>query len=75
MRLQVLDPVHVAHWGTYVTTPTVTADSADVKIVTRVENQGPAAVEAQLWTEIIGPDGKVRRASAEPPKRVIAARR
>ena len=24
VRLQVLDPVHVAHWGTYVTTPTVT---------------------------------------------------
>ena len=46
-----------------------------MKIATRVENQGPAAVEAQLWTEIIGPDGKVLRAAAEPPKRVIAGRR
>ena len=71
VRLQVLDPVHVAHWGTYITTPTVTADAADVKIATRVENHGAVAVEAQLWTEIIGPDGKVLRASAEPPKRVI----
>ncbi len=73
VRLQVLDPVHVAHWGTYVTTPTVSADSADVKIATRVENQGAAAAEVQLWTEIIGPDGKVLRAGAEPPKRVLAA--
>ena len=73
VRLQVLDPVHVAHWGTYITTPMITADSADVKIVTRVENQGAAAVEAQLWTEIIGPDGKVLRAGAEPAKQVVAA--
>ena len=65
VRLQVLDPVHVAHWGTYVTTPEITADAAEVKIATRVENQGAAAVEVQLWTEIIGPDGKVSsRASA-----------
>ncbi len=73
VRLLALDPVHVAHWGTYVTTPSVTADSADVKISTRVENQGAAAVEVQLWSEIIGPDGKALRASAEPPKVVLAA--
>jgi beta-galactosidase len=74
VRLQVLDPVHVAHWGTYITTPLVTADSADVKIATRVQNQGDTAAEVQMWTEIIGPDGKVQRASVEPPKRVVSAR-
>lgn len=73
VRLQMLDPVHVAHWGTCVTTPEITADAAEVKIATRVENQGAAEVEVQLWTEIIGPDGKVVRAAAEPPKRVVAA--
>ena len=73
VRLLVLDPVHIAHWGTYITTPTVSADAAEVKIATRVENQGAAAVELQLWSEIIGPDGKVQRASAEPLKRVVAA--
>ena len=72
VRLVAVEPVHVAHWGTYVTTPLVTPDSADVKIATRVENQGAAAAEAQLWTEIIAPDGKVLRASAEPLKRVLA---
>jgi beta-galactosidase len=73
VRLLVLDPVHVAQWGTYVTTPTVSADSADVKIVTCVQNQGAAAAEVQLWTEIIGPDGKVVRAAAEPPRRDVPA--
>ncbi|MEI8371631.1 MAG: glycoside hydrolase family 2 TIM barrel-domain containing protein [Planctomycetota bacterium] len=73
VRLQVLNPVHLAHWGTYITTPTITPDAAEVKIATRVENQGAAAVEMLLWTEIIGPDGKVLRASVEPPKRVVAA--
>ena len=48
-------------------------DAAEVKITTRVENQGAAAVDAQLWTEIIGPDGKVLRASGEPPTRTLAA--
>ena len=73
VRLQVLGPVHLAHWGTYITTPTVSPDAAEVKIATRIENQGPAAAEVQLGTEIIGPDGKVVRAGGERPQRVIAA--
>jgi beta-galactosidase len=73
VRLQLLDPVHVAHWGTYITTPTVLPDAAEVKIATRVENQGVAEAEVQLWTEIITPDFKVIRVAAEPPKRVLAA--
>ena len=62
VRLVAVNPVHVAHWGTYVTTPTIRADEAEVKIATRVENQGDKPAEAQLWTEVIGPDGKVVRA-------------
>ncbi len=36
--LQIVSPVHVATWGTYITTPSVTASEADVKIVTTVVN-------------------------------------
>src|SRR5262245_8637826 len=41
-------PVHVGHWGTYITTPHITADSADVKIRTTVNNdpQPDAAISA-----------------------------
>jgi beta-galactosidase len=32
-------PVHVAHWGTYVTTPEVSAKAATVKILVNVDNE------------------------------------
>ena len=35
--LRVLNPTHVALWGTYVTTPQISEDSAEVKIVTDVK--------------------------------------
>lgn len=72
VRLVAVNPVHIAHWGTCVTTPTNTADEAEVKIVTQVQNQGDKPAEAQLWTEVIGPDAKVFRAEGDPPKQEIA---
>ncbi len=42
VRLVLLHPVHVAHWGTYVTTPAISAASATVNLETTVENHGPA---------------------------------
>lgn len=38
VRLVITEPVHVAHWGTYVTTPAVSPDSALVRIRTTVRN-------------------------------------
>ena len=42
--LTTLDPVHIAHWGTYVTTPEVTEQSATVAIKTKMSN-GAAPVD------------------------------
>ncbi len=36
--LYVTNQIHVAHWGTYVTTPVVNKNSAEVKIITKIEN-------------------------------------
>ena len=36
--LQATDPVHVAPWGTYVTTPAVSENAADINIVTTIVN-------------------------------------
>ena len=36
--LTTLDPVHIEHWGTYVTTPEVSSESATVVIKTQVQN-------------------------------------
>ncbi len=32
------DPVHVSHWGTYITTPIISKDNATVKIETSIDN-------------------------------------
>ena len=45
-------PVHVAHWGTYVTTPDVSATSATVKIQVTVDNDADAAAAVTVKNEI-----------------------
>src|SRR4029079_5186726 len=42
VRLIATDPMHVAQWATFVTTPTVSASSATVHVATTVQNQGGA---------------------------------
>jgi beta-galactosidase len=41
--LTIVDPLHVGHWGVYVTTPRVDSSSAEVVVRTHVENDGAAA--------------------------------
>lgn len=36
--LSVMDRLHIGHWGTYVTTPRVDSAEAEVRVITRVEN-------------------------------------
>jgi len=52
-------PVHVAHWGTYVTTPEVSAKAATVKIQVNVDNDSDADANVMVNNEIyeLGPDG------------------
>jgi beta-galactosidase len=51
--------VHVAQWGTFVTTPQVTVASASVQVKTRVKNEGKAAAKCTLATSILDKDGTV----------------
>ena len=57
--------VHVAHWGTFVTTPAVSKDAATVNVDYVIENDSPDKIEASVSTRIyeLGPDG---RAGASP---------
>src|SRR5512135_3703683 len=45
-------PVHVAQWGTYVTTPDVSAKAAKVKIEVTIDNQAAAEAEVTVRTEL-----------------------
>ena len=57
--LVVTNLLHVAHWGTFVTTPQVDANSAIVQIKTKVRNEGKSGAGCTLTTSILDRDGKV----------------
>lgn len=56
--LRKLNPVHVAQWGTYVTTSEVSEKSARVKVVTTLQNE-EEAVDTKLITQLLDSRGKV----------------
>lgn len=59
VRLTAMDPVHIAHWGTVVTTPTIAHDAAKVRIETTLENQSATPHEATLELVITDEHGRV----------------
>ncbi|HXL35479.1 MAG TPA: beta-galactosidase GalB [Gemmatimonadales bacterium] len=66
VRLVTTAPVHVDHWGTYVTTPDVTPATARVTIRTTVRNASQADQPITLRTVLYDAAGKeVAAASAE----------
>jgi beta-galactosidase len=57
--LTVVDPLHIAPWGTYVTTPVIAEQSATVRISTRLVNSENVTREVTLVTRILNPGGDV----------------
>ncbi|HEX7317310.1 MAG TPA: glycoside hydrolase family 2 TIM barrel-domain containing protein [Pyrinomonadaceae bacterium] len=55
--LKTLDPLHVAQWGTYVTTPEVDATRARVIMRTTVRNESDAAARVRLVTRLLDASG------------------
>lgn len=62
------NPVHVGHWGTYVTTPEVTANSALFDIRTTVVNAGDTEVEAEVVSILYDQNGKQKGTARSPIK-------
>ncbi|MGW7402656.1 glycoside hydrolase family 2 TIM barrel-domain containing protein [Streptomyces sp. NPDC054833] len=56
-RLVVTEPVHVARWGTRVTTPDITAERALVRVRTAVVNASGSGADVQVRSRIVDPDG------------------
>lgn len=69
VHLIVAERLHIQHWGVYVTTPTVTAEAATVRVSTRVENEGTAPRQTVLRARVLTPAGALA-ASAESTARV-----
>jgi beta-galactosidase len=56
VHVVVTDEVHVPVWGTYITTPFVSAEYASVKLKTEIENSGTNDV--RIVTDIVDTSGK-----------------
>lgn len=52
-------PIHVAHWGTFVHDMRVTAERADFKLAIQLENHTGKPAEAEIQTRVYDPDGKL----------------
>lgn len=60
VRLVTVDPLHIAHWGTYVTTQNVSEESADVDLRITLENNSKESRNAELVSVITDAGGKVK---------------
>lgn len=58
-RLSFTDALHMAPWGSYVTTPQVSADSAEVQAEAELINAAASARQFTLRAELVAPDGRV----------------
>lgn len=65
VRLRITDPLRIAHWGTYVTTPEVKADAAVVRVETAVKNGSGQSRTFSLQLEIVGPEGQTAGSTAQ----------
>ncbi|TWF42281.1 beta-galactosidase [Chitinophaga polysaccharea] len=68
--------VHVAHWGTYITTPTVTDKAAAVQVKVTVDNQGASPVKALVRTDVYELDihnKPVKKITATSPTAITIA--
>jgi beta-galactosidase len=62
-------PVHVGHWGVYLTTPTITDAEGQAHLVVTVDNQDEKAAPVAVGTEVfeIAADGSTGARVAESP--------
>ena len=63
--LSTMEPVHIAHWGTYITTPDVTESCAKVRVHTTVKNSGAKASVAIETTILDAAGNEVTTATLE----------
>ena len=59
VRLVITEPLHIAHWGTSVTTPEIKKESALIRVETRIENTVANGEHFSLRSDIVGPDGTI----------------
>jgi beta-galactosidase len=72
VRLVVADPVHIEHWGVFVTTPQITPALATVHVQTTVTNSSDSSQSLAVQTTLLGPDGQPAASGSVPAQSVAA---
>lgn len=68
--LDVTGPRHVEEWGTYVTTPEVSAQQAKLAVQTRVANELTPDADVVVRTTVVDPSGKQVASQTSAPTRI-----
>ncbi len=74
VRLIVTDPVHIEHWGTFVTTPEVAAERATVRVESNVVNQSDQSRNVALQITLRDPRGQIVQTVATTAQTVPAGK-
>jgi len=59
-----LQPVHIAHWGTFIRSENVSSSSATVKLAVQIENLSAAAQQIRIVTDIYNLQDKTGKKAA-----------
>ncbi|HEY4149746.1 MAG TPA: glycoside hydrolase family 2 TIM barrel-domain containing protein, partial [Chitinophagaceae bacterium] len=71
VRLVITSPVHVAHWGSFITS-SVAAGKATVQVQTTIDNQSASSQSFILQTALIAPDGKTVATVSSAAQKIAA---
>jgi beta-galactosidase len=71
-RLVITGPVHVAHWGIFVTTPHVAPEQASVRVETVVTNDSDQPSTVAVRSTLLGPQGDAVASETGAPQTIPA---
>ncbi|OTB15265.1 glycoside hydrolase family 2 protein [Daldinia sp. EC12] len=60
-----VDQTHIGQYGTYITTPVVSAESADVQLTVEIENKGNSSRQVELKTDVYVLDAETGKTGAD----------
>jgi beta-galactosidase len=75
VRLIATDPVHLEHWGTFITTPKIAREQASVHVQSTVVNQSDAPRSVTVQLTLVGPDGRIVQTAETKPQTIAAGGR
>jgi beta-galactosidase len=74
VRLVTINPIHVDHWGSFISTSHVSSANANVLVQAMIVNESPSSERVAVKTIFISPDGK-KVATVQSSARIQAGKK